>query len=169
MAVVQIQPINPVTEFAAGGGIFIALRIQRHDFLAEDFGLDRGVITGLGDMAVDELGLSAALNSLVAGWNARSGGKTHYRLTIDGDPDRLPEPVPANIFRIIQECLTNIAKHSTAANAQVTLTQSEGLVELRVDDDGSAGNPPYEDAAGIGLLGMSASGFQPVPCFRANR
>lgn len=114
----------------------------------------RGMLLRLRPMAVDELGLSAALNSLVAGWNARSGGKTHYRLTIDGDPDRLPEPVPANIFRIIQECLTNIAKHSTAANAQVTLTQSEGLVELRVDDDGSAGNPPYEDAAGIGLLGM---------------
>jgi two-component system sensor histidine kinase UhpB len=114
----------------------------------------RGLLLRLRPMDIDELGLSAALSSLVAGWNARNGGKIHYQLAIDGDLDRLPEPVPVNIFRIVQECLTNIAKHSSAANAKVTLTLSDGLVELRVEDDGIADKLPFEEASGIGLLGM---------------
>jgi two-component system sensor histidine kinase UhpB len=114
----------------------------------------RGMLLRLRPMDIDELGLSAALSSLVAGWNARNGGKIHYQLAIAGDLDRLPEPVPVSIFRIVQECLTNIAKHSSAANAKVTLTLSDGLVELRVEDDGIADKLPFEEASGIGLLGM---------------
>lgn len=114
----------------------------------------RGLLLRLRPMDIDELGLSAALNSLIAGWNARNGGKIHYRLAIDGDLDRLPEPVPVNIFRIVQECLTNVAKHSAAANAKVTLVVSDGFAELRVEDDGIADKLPFEDSSGIGLLGM---------------
>lgn len=114
----------------------------------------RGLLLRLRPMDIDELGLSAALSSLIAGWNARNGGRIHYQLAIDGDPGRLPEPVPANIFRIVQECLTNIAKHSAAANAKVSLAISDGFAELRVEDDGIADKLPFEDSSGIGLLGM---------------
>jgi two-component system sensor histidine kinase UhpB len=114
----------------------------------------RGMLLRLRPMDIDELGLSAALNSLIAGWNARNGGKIHYQLAIDGDLGQLPEPVPVNIFRIVQECLTNIAKHSSAANAKVMIKLSDGLVELQVEDDGIADKLPFEDSSGIGLLGM---------------
>ena len=103
---------------------------------------------------LDELGLAASLNSLVSGWNARSGGKIHYQLGITGDCALLPEPLAVTLFRIIQECLTNIAKHSAAANANVSLAITTDAVALTVKDDGIATRLPFTDGPGIGLLGI---------------
>jgi len=119
----------------------------------------RGLLLRLRPSDIDELGLTASLKSLVAGWNASSGGKTHYNLAVHGDLDRLPDPIPVTIFRIVQECLTNVSKHSFANNAKVTLrTVSENssitTIELIIEDDGKAKNLPFEDSPGIGLLGI---------------
>lgn len=119
----------------------------------------RGLLLRLRPSDIDELSLTASLKSLVAGWNASSGGKTHYNLAVHGDLDRLPEPIPVTIFRIVQECLTNVSKHSFANNAKVTLrTVSENssitTIELIIEDDGKATNLPFEDSPGIGLLGI---------------
>ena len=103
---------------------------------------------------LDELGLAISLNSLVSGWNARSGGKSHYQLNILGDCVLLPEPLTITLFRITQECLTNIAKHSTAQNAKITLAITENAVTLTVEDDGSATELPFTETSGIGLLGI---------------
>ncbi len=103
---------------------------------------------------LDELGLAASLNSLMTGWNAHSGGKTCYQLSITGDCALLPEPLAVTLFRIIQECLTNIAKHSAAASAQVTLAITADAALLTVKDDGIASKLPFADGPGIGLLGI---------------
>jgi DNA-binding CsgD family transcriptional regulator len=81
---------------------------------------------------LDELGFFASLNSLVSGWNARSGGKIHYQLNITGDCTSLPEPLAVTLFRIVQECLTNIAKHSAVTNANVSLAIATNSVALTV-------------------------------------
>ncbi|MGZ8163313.1 MAG: histidine kinase [Methylobacter sp.] len=121
----------------------------------------RGLLLRLRPAEIDELGLAASLKSLVAGWNAGSGGKIHYRLAIHGNSDQLPEPIPVTVFRIVQECLTNIAKHSYAAHVNVTLTIGHALATdyansmvLIIEDDGIAGSLPFEDGSGIGLLGI---------------
>lgn len=114
----------------------------------------RDLLKRLRPAELDELGLAASLNSLVSGWNARSGGKCQYRLNIIGTCALLPEPLTITLFRIIQECLTNIAKHASAANANITLTITADTVKLAVKDDGSATNLPFADNAGIGLLGI---------------
>ena len=119
----------------------------------------RGLLLRLRPSDIDELGLSASLKSLVASWNASSGGKIHYTLTAHGDLDRLPEPLPVTIFRIVQECLTNVSKHSAANNAKVTLkpvsaNNSITTIELIIEDNGKANNLPFEDSSGIGLLGI---------------
>lgn len=101
----------------------------------------------------DELGLSASLNSLVAGWNGR-GGKTRYRLSIHGDCAALPEAQAVALFRIAQECLTNIAKHAAASSVSISLIISPETAVLTVEDDGVATQLPFADAAGIGLLGI---------------
>ncbi|MFZ2404093.1 MAG: histidine kinase [Methylobacter sp.] len=101
----------------------------------------------------DELGLAASLNSLVAGWNGR-GGKTRYRLTINGDCAPLREAQAVTLFRIAQECLTNIAKHAAASSVSISLTISPEAAILTVKDDGVATQLPFADAAGIGLLGI---------------
>ena len=114
----------------------------------------RDLLRRLRPAELDELGLAAGLNSLVSGWNARGGGKIHYQLNITGDCSLLPEPLAITLFRIIQECLTNSAKHSAAAKASVALAINSDAVTLTIKDDGSATGFPFAEDSGIGLLGI---------------
>ena len=102
----------------------------------------------------DELGLAASLNSLVAGWNGRSSGKTRYHLSITGDCSPLPETLAVALFRITQECLTNIAKHAKASSVGISLTIDNEAAVLNIQDDGVARQLPFAGVAGIGLLGI---------------
>lgn len=113
----------------------------------------RNLLGRLRPAEFDELGLAASLNSLVAGWSGRSGDKTRYRLEIIGDCARLTEEQALSLFRIVQECLTNIAKHACAANVGIRLVVDSVLAVLVVEDDGIAERLPFA-ATGIGLLGM---------------
>ncbi|MGR9115612.1 MAG: histidine kinase [Gammaproteobacteria bacterium] len=114
----------------------------------------RGLLRRLRPAELDELGLAASLNNLVSTWNAHSGGKTRFHLGIVGDSALLAGPVAITLYRIVQECLTNIAKHSAAANAQVMLATNADGVKLTVQDDGIANELPFADGPGIGLLGI---------------
>ena len=114
----------------------------------------RNLLKRLRPAELDELGLAVSLNSLVSGWNARSGGKSHYQLNIVGDCALLPEPLTITLFRITQECLTNIAKHSVARNAKINLAIAADAVTLTVEDDGSVTELSFADSSGIGLLGI---------------
>jgi len=114
----------------------------------------RELLRRLRPAELDEPGLAASMNSLVSGWNARSGGKTRYQLSIVGDCALLPEPLTVTLFRVTQECLTNIAKYSAATNAKVTLAVTADAVALTVEDDGIATGLPFADGPGIGLLGI---------------
>jgi len=102
----------------------------------------------------DELGLAASLNSLVAGWNGRGGGKTRYRLSVNGNCASLREEQAVALFRIAQEGLTNIAKHAAASSVCISLAISSEAVVLAVEDDGVAMQLPFADTGGIGLLGI---------------
>lgn len=111
---------------------------------------------------IDTLGLSTGLTSLVSNWNSSNSGKIHCELNIEGYIDDIPEPIPSNIFRIIQECLSNVSKHSRATIAKITLkrpTATEGTDEdkiiLTVIDDGIASINSFHDSTGIGLLGIN--------------
>lgn len=121
----------------------------------------RGLLLRLRPAGLDELGLATSLTNLIAEWNAQSSGKIDYQIRISGEPDRLPEPIPITIFRIVQECLTNIAKHSAASHAQVTLiVKSDSgterpTIELTIEDDGIIEKLPFKDHHGLGLLGIT--------------
>ncbi len=114
----------------------------------------RDLLMRLRPADLDELGLAVSMNSLVSGWNACGSGKIHFQLNIDGDCSLLPELIAVTLFRITQECLTNIAKHSAAANAKVTLAITADSAALTVQDDGIATELPFADGSGIGLLGI---------------
>lgn len=102
----------------------------------------------------DELGLAVSLNSLIAGWNGRSGGNPCFQLSISGDCAILPEDQAVAIFRIAQECLTNTVKHAAASHVSVTLDIDSDAASLTVADDGIAVALPFAPSDGIGLLGM---------------
>ncbi|MCC8963795.1 histidine kinase [Bradyrhizobium sp. Pear76] len=119
----------------------------------------RGALFRLRPPDVDELGLAASLEGLIAGWNGRSRGAPRFEITIAGSFERLPSSVGANLYRIVQEALTNAAKHAGATRVTLRLQMREaasggnvGEIALAIDDDGRPSEPPIK--SGMGLLGM---------------
>lgn len=115
----------------------------------------RNMLTRLRPIDLDDLGLTASLNKLVTSWNNHSSEKTHYQLVLNGNFDGLPEPLPVNLYRIVQECLTNIAKHAQASKAEVILSERiDKQIQLTIKDDGIAETQSFDNVIGVGLLGI---------------
>ena len=73
------------------------------------------------------------------------------RLTVEGRCDGVPAAVGRTAYRIVQESLTNVARHAAAATASVRIDHRPGTLVIRVDDDGQA---TVASAPGVGLTGM---------------
>ncbi len=104
--------------------------------------------------ALDDLGLRAALANYVADWSKRVSipAELHTFGLLD---TRLDSDAETTLFRIVQEALTNIAKHAQATSVEVILERRSDHVLLVVEDDGvgfDAGSPPPGQS--FGLLGM---------------
>jgi signal transduction histidine kinase len=74
-------------------------------------------------------------------------------LTIEGPRHDVPAPVSRTAYRIVQESLTNIARHAGAATASVRIDYRPDVLAIRVDDDGTA-TPGGAPTVGVGLIGM---------------
>nr|BFE70643.1 histidine kinase [Actinoplanes digitatis] len=74
-------------------------------------------------------------------------------LTIEGRRPDVPAAVDRTVYRIVQESLTNVARHAGAATASVRIDFRPGALAVRVDDDGRA-TPDTAPVPGVGLLGM---------------
>jgi signal transduction histidine kinase len=74
-------------------------------------------------------------------------------LTIEGQRHDVPAAVERTAYRIVQESLTNIARHAAAATASVRIDYRPDALAIRVDDDGKA-TPDAAAMPGVGLLGM---------------
>jgi signal transduction histidine kinase len=114
--------------------------------------LARGTLFRLRPPDVEELGLVASLEGLVAGWNGRSRGETRFSIRFDGAFETLPATISASLYRIVQEALTNAAKHALATRVSLELTMGASEISLAIDDDGRASDPVAN--SGMGLLGM---------------
>jgi signal transduction histidine kinase len=122
----------------------------------------RGALFRLRPPDVDELGLAASLEGLIAGWNGRSQGKTRFDIELSGSFVNLPGELAGNLYRIAQEAITNAAKHSGASRIGLRVVMREkpvapgdgrsGTIELVVEDDGQPSDRPVK--SGMGLLGM---------------
>ena len=120
--------------------------------------LDRDVdqlVWELRPTALDDLGLRAALANYVQDWSRRVNiaAELHSSGLLD---DRLPPDAETTLYRIAQEALTNVAKHSRARNVDVILERQPDSVVLIVEDDGVGFDPGHVDSSdhGFGLLGM---------------
>ena len=102
---------------------------------------------------LDEYGLCAALRWYVHGFSQRSG--IDVDLDAPLDLPRLPRHVETALFRVVQECLTNVHRHSGSSRARILLHQKPGNLLLEVSDEGRgipAGTPwPGADDEGIGV------------------
>jgi PAS domain S-box-containing protein len=113
----------------------------------------RRISSDLRPLILDDLGLAAAGEWLVQTFSARTG--VPCELTIErGDLD-LADPHATAVFRILQESLTNVAKHAAASRVEVTFDRTPGEVRLTVRDDGHGFNVAAPTRANAyGLLGV---------------
>lgn len=102
-----------------------------------------------------ELGLAASLDTLITEWNTQHAEQKTCQLIIEGETQQLAKPLPITLYRIIQEGLTNIAKHSTASKVCVTLKlEEESTLTLTIEDNGKLVSFPFAKNQGLGLLGI---------------
>jgi signal transduction histidine kinase len=118
----------------------------------------RGALVRLRPPDIEELGLSASLESLVASWNGVEKGRTRFDIAITGNADDVPPGVCASLYRIAQEAITNAAKHAHASHVQLRLEAGHADIVLSVEDDGEATRGVLAPKPGLGLLGMQERG-----------
>ncbi len=102
---------------------------------------------------LDDFGLDAALRSLTGSFAQRTGIKVIYDSDIEGQ--RLPDQTETSLFRIAQEALTNVARHSKATEVEVHLNRHAGKVALTIRDNGEGFDlVARRKQPGLGLAGM---------------
>lgn len=107
---------------------------------------------------LEEMGLGYALKWYVDGFSERS--KIAAKLELPSGWERLPEDYELCLFRIAQECLTNIHRHSGGSTARLRLSRSDGEIQMEVSDDGKGLDYKTEskiasgETPGVGLRGM---------------
>jgi signal transduction histidine kinase len=117
----------------------------------------RRLIADLRPATLDELGLGAAIGALVE--RLRWADVLDVRLRVelpaedDGRPVRFVSQIENTVYRLVQEALTNVAKHTEVDRATVEVVEADDEIRVLIEDRG----PGFEDGAatdGFGLLGM---------------
>ena len=101
---------------------------------------------------LDDFGLEAGLRWLAEGFAARTGIEVNVESAHSG---RLAPETETHLFRIAQEALTNVARHSGATRVAIRLLARGGDLRLEIEDNGR-GLPPGPPGRGMGLIGMRA-------------
>jgi signal transduction histidine kinase len=118
----------------------------------------RNLIADLRPAALDALGAGAAIETLVA----HLGSRTNIEIELASldlayergrSPNRHSPEIEAALYRITQEALNNVLKHSNATTATVSVVEDDGAIILTVSDDG-AGFDQAQRGTGFGLIGM---------------
>jgi signal transduction histidine kinase len=105
---------------------------------------------------LDEIGLSSALHWYTEGFSQRSD--INVDLEISPDFGRLPTDMEIALFRVVQECLTNVHRHSASPTAKIRLVRLADNVRLEITDSGHGISPDRLHAGavvpGIGIMGI---------------
>ncbi|UFJ40068.1 sensor histidine kinase [Brevibacillus humidisoli] len=114
----------------------------------------RRIIFDLRPMALDDLGLVPTLQKYIQTFEERT--ELHIELTVFGKEQSLESSFKAGMFRLVQECLTNVAKHARARFVQVKLEFQPEMLYLVVKDDGVGFSVEKIQRSGhsFGILGM---------------
>ena len=112
----------------------------------------RGIATRLRPGALDHLGLVDALDWYIRDFEKRSKIRCVYR---HGGVPRIADKVATAAYRIAQESLTNVARHSGASRVDISLRAEKGDLLLSVEDDGKGLAPEQlGESKGLGVIGM---------------
>ena len=118
----------------------------------------RSLMQRLRPVALDELGLRSAVEYGIEQWRRRHPA-VQCSFAADGELDDLSEQLNITLYRLAQECLTNVAKHAQATRVAISLTRvpggkhDGGEVRFSFEDNGS-GFDPGQRRQGLGLVGL---------------
>lgn len=112
----------------------------------------RNLALGLRPSMLDDLGLEPALKWQVREFSRRSGIPVEFET--DGNLGGIPELIRTCIYRVVQESLTNCARHSRAETVRIDLHGGLSELSLTVRDDGVGFDPGHLSNRGLGLIGI---------------
>ena len=118
-----------------------------------------GIIRQLRPTALDHLGLSETLRDTVSAWRTRHP-EIECELTMAGEVEGLGETINITVYRIVQECLTNIVRHAAATRAEVRVSRERDaargdFLRVAVSDNGKGlAQGEFREPARFGLMGM---------------
>ena len=140
---------NPV-EVQRGARAIIEVSGQVYDVV-------RSLLQRLRPVALDELGLRSAIEYGIEQWRRRHG-TVRCNFSAEGDLDGLSEEVNITLYRLAQECLTNVAKHAQATSVTIALARAGsepvgGEILFSFEDNGR-GFDPAPRRQGLGLAGL---------------
>ena len=104
---------------------------------------------------LDDFGLPETLAAYLGNFSKRTGIRAY--LSLDGINERLPPDVEVCVYRIVQEALTNVARHSGALTCEVSLRRIGEHVELAIEDSGrgmTLTSDAHDARRALGLMGM---------------
>jgi len=117
----------------------------------------RGLLGRLRPQVLDDLGLADALRGLIETWQRREPA-TEWTLDTTALPLEIESTLSVTVYRVVQECLTNAARHARARHVDVTFalveeaSRPDAALEVTVEDDGVG--LPGDVRSGFGILGM---------------
>jgi PAS domain S-box-containing protein len=131
----------------------IGRQLSRMDYtVATTVEAVRRLSANLRPVLLDELGLTAACEWLVEDFRLRTG--IDCRLEIDPPDMQADDETATACYRVVQEALTNVARHAQASRVDIRLVQDGEWLRLMLGDDGVGLPQPREDPGRFGLVGM---------------
>jgi signal transduction histidine kinase len=127
----------------------------------------REICYDLAPRDLEDWGLQTIVEDLLERISKRIGADFSFHY--EGSPPRLERPVQLHVYRIVQECLNNVAKYANATYIEVQFVYREGLLKVSVLDNGSGFTSPVERTQGLFEGGMGLSSInertEMIRCF----
>ena len=136
----------------ADHGEFSVTLTQVKELAEQSLRMIRDIATGLRPSVLDDLGLGPALQKQAREFSKRTG--TPVAVTIEGGFMGLGDRQRTYVYRIVQEALTNCAKHARARQISIHLLDRDEQIELIIADDGIGFDRGKATHAGLGLVGI---------------
>jgi PAS domain S-box-containing protein len=123
------------------------------DVAARIYDAMHGIVSRLRPSALDTLGLTETLQDSVAAWQSRHP-EIEFKLRVSGKLDELGETLNITLYRIVQECLTNVMRHAEATKVDIAVANDHDTICVSVRDNGKGAIAEASPHGHFGLLGM---------------
>jgi signal transduction histidine kinase len=113
----------------------------------------RRIVADMRPRVLDDLGITAAIKALAKDVSARTGMEVAF--IPQGELDGIEDNIKTGLYRMLQECLTNVSRHAQAKSVHIRLVADDREIEMRVVDDGRGFAPEAQRKHGsFGLFGL---------------